>query len=136
MATIVVAQANEAPKNADTKDPPVSTTTEIHDNEVASVQLETGDYVNFDRDYGISGMPAHSVVMEKGEGAYLWDINGKRYIDLLSAYSSANQGHCHPKIVKAVVEQSQRLMIPGRAVHTREYTSLCKRVCDVSRYSA
>jgi hypothetical protein len=93
--------------------------------------LNACDYVEYDQRFGIEGMPAHPVVMMRAAGAYLWDISGKRYIDLLSAFSAANQGHCHPRIVNAVVEQTRKLMIPGRAVHTIEYTMLCKRLCEV-----
>lgn len=55
------------------------------------------------------------VVLSKGEGVYVWDVDGKRYYDFLSAYSAVNQGHCHPKIIHALVEQAQRLTLTSRA---------------------
>ncbi|MFC7526571.1 ornithine--oxo-acid transaminase [Parapedobacter sp. GCM10030251] len=57
------------------------------------------------------------VVLERGEGVYLWDVEGKRYYDFLSGYSAVNQGHCHPKIVKALVDQAQKLTLTSRAFH-------------------
>lgn len=57
------------------------------------------------------------VVLEKGEGVYVWDVEGKRYFDFLSAYSAVNQGHCHPRIVGALVEQAQKLTLTSRAFY-------------------
>lgn len=57
------------------------------------------------------------VVLEKGQGVYLWDVEGKRYFDFLSAYSAVNQGHCHPKIVKALIDQAQVLTLTSRAFY-------------------
>jgi ornithine--oxo-acid transaminase len=56
-------------------------------------------------------------VLERGEGVYVWDIDGKRYYDFLSGYSAVNQGHCHPKIVQSFIEQSQKLTLTSRAFH-------------------
>lgn len=58
------------------------------------------------------------VVLERGEGVYLWDVDGKRYYDFLSGYSAVNQGHCHPKIVGALVAQAQKLTLTSRAFHS------------------
>lgn len=58
------------------------------------------------------------VVLERGEGVYLWDVDGKRYFDFLSGYSAVNQGHCHPKIVAALIEQAKRLTLTSRAFHS------------------
>src|SRR5688572_27545821 len=55
------------------------------------------------------------VVLERGEGVYVWDVEGKRYYDFLSAYSAVNQGHCHPKIVNAMIEQAKKLTLTSRA---------------------
>jgi len=58
------------------------------------------------------------VVLERGQSAYVWDVEGKRYFDFLSGYSAVNQGHCHPKIVAAMIEQAQRLTLTSRAFHS------------------
>jgi ornithine--oxo-acid transaminase len=58
------------------------------------------------------------VVLNKGEGVYLWDVDGKRYYDFLSGYSAVNQGHCHPKIIASFIEQAQKLTLTSRAFHS------------------
>jgi ornithine--oxo-acid transaminase len=67
--------------------------------------------------YGAHNYHPLPVVLEKGEGVYVWDVDGKKYFDFLSAYSAVNQGHCHPKIVKAMVEQAQKLTLTSRAFY-------------------
>ncbi|MGN7812613.1 MULTISPECIES: ornithine--oxo-acid transaminase [Flavobacterium] len=67
--------------------------------------------------YGAHNYHPLPVVLEKGEGVYVWDVDGKRYYDFLSAYSAVNQGHCHPKIVKAMIDQAQTLTLTSRAFY-------------------
>ncbi len=67
--------------------------------------------------YGAQNYHPLPVVLSKGEGVFVWDVEGKKYYDFLSAYSSLNQGHCHPKIVNALIEQSQRLTLTSRAFY-------------------
>ncbi|MCA0131669.1 ornithine--oxo-acid transaminase [Winogradskyella alexanderae] len=67
--------------------------------------------------YGAQNYHPLPVVLSRGEGVYVWDVEGKKYFDFLSAYSSLNQGHCHPKIVKAMTEQAQRLTLTSRAFY-------------------
>ena len=67
--------------------------------------------------YGAHNYHPLPVVLEKGEGIYVWDVNGKRYFDFLSAYSAVNQGHCHPKIVEAMTEQAKKLALTPRAFY-------------------
>jgi len=67
--------------------------------------------------YGAHNYHPLPVVLEKGEGVYVWDVDGKKYFDFLSAYSAVNQGHCHPKIVGAMLEQAQRLTLTSRAFY-------------------
>lgn len=67
--------------------------------------------------YGAQNYHPLPVVLSKGEGVYVWDVEGKKYYDFLSAYSSLNQGHCHPKIVKAMTDQAQRLTLTSRAFY-------------------
>jgi ornithine--oxo-acid transaminase len=59
------------------------------------------------------------VVLERGEGIYVWDVEGKQYVDFLSGYSSVNQGHCHPRIVKSLVDQASKLTLTSRAFHSK-----------------
>ncbi|WP_026730282.1 ornithine--oxo-acid transaminase [Flavobacterium denitrificans] len=67
--------------------------------------------------YGAHNYHPLPVVLEKGEGVYVWDVHGKKYFDFLSAYSAVNQGHCHPKIVQAMVDQAQKLTLTSRAFY-------------------
>ena len=67
--------------------------------------------------YGAHNYHPLPVVLERGEGIYVWDTDGKRYFDFLSAYSAVNQGHCHPKIVKAMTDQAQKLALTSRAFY-------------------
>jgi ornithine--oxo-acid transaminase len=68
--------------------------------------------------YGAHNYHPLPVVLERGEGVYLWDVEGKRYYDFLSAYSAVNQGHCHPRIIGAMVEQARKLTLVSRAFHS------------------
>ena len=75
------------------------------------------EYMDREAKYGAHNYHPLPVVLEKGEGIYVWDVNGKRYFDFLSAYSAVNQGHCHPKIVEAMTEQAKKLSLTSRAFY-------------------
>lgn len=75
------------------------------------------DYMAREDKYGAHNYHPLPVVLEKGEGVYLWDVEGKQYFDFLSAYSAVNQGHCHPKIVNALSEQASKLTLTSRAFY-------------------
>ena len=74
------------------------------------------------------------VVLSRGEGIYLWDVEGKKYFDFLSGYSSLNQGHCHPRLVDALVKQGQRLTLTSRAFHSDQLGSYAKFMCRLFGY--
>ena len=75
------------------------------------------NFINKEKLYGANDYHPIPVVLEKGKGVYLWDINGKKYYDFLSSYSAVNQGHCHPRLVKKFQEQSSKLTLTSRAFH-------------------
>ncbi len=75
------------------------------------------DYIARENKFGAHNYHPLPVVLEKGEGPFVWDVDGKRYFDFLSAYSAVNQGHCHPKIVGAMVEQAKKLTLTSRAFY-------------------
>jgi len=79
--------------------------------------LSVKEYMDRESSYGAHNYHPLPVVLERGEGIYVWDVEGKRYFDFLSAYSAVNQGHCHPRIVKALIEQSQKLALTSRAFY-------------------
>jgi len=75
------------------------------------------ELIELENKYGAHNYHPLPVVIERGEGVYVWDVNGKQYFDFLSAYSAVNQGHCHPKILKAFMEQAQKLTLTSRAFY-------------------
>jgi ornithine--oxo-acid transaminase len=83
-----------------------------------SIPDKTSYYLQLEEKYGAHNYHPLPVVLTKGEGVYVWDVEGKRYFDFLSGYSAVNQGHCHPRIVGALIEQSQRLTLTSRAFHS------------------
>ncbi len=74
------------------------------------------------------------VVLNKGEGVFLWDVEGKRYYDFLSAYSAVNQGHCHPRIINALIEQAKELTLTSRAFYNDKLGVAEKYVCETFGY--
>ncbi len=75
------------------------------------------------------------VVLERGEGAWVWDVDGKKYLDCLSAYSAVNQGHCHPAIVKAAQEQAARLTLTSRAFHNDQMGPFLHQLCELTGFA-
>ncbi len=74
------------------------------------------------------------VVLTKGQGVYVWDENGKRYIDMMSAYSAVSHGHCHPKVVAALVEQASKLSIPSRAYFNDQLGPFLEELCQLTGF--
>ena len=73
--------------------------------------MRSQDYINREDKFGAHNYHPLPVVLEKGEGTFVWDVDGKKYYDFLSAYSAVNQGHCHPKIIGAMAEQASKLTL-------------------------
>ncbi|MCY2687276.1 ornithine--oxo-acid transaminase [Salinimicrobium sp. TH3] len=82
-----------------------------------SEKISSREAIELEDKYGAHNYHPLPVVLEKGEGVYVWDVEGKKYYDFLSAYSAVNQGHCHPRIVGAMTEQAQKLTLTSRAFH-------------------
>jgi ornithine--oxo-acid transaminase len=96
-------------------------------------QMETPtrtDFLALEAEYGARNYKPLDVILTRGEGVYVWDVDGRRYLDALSAYSAVNQGHCHPRILKAMTDQAQRLTLTSRAFRNDQlglfYEELCK----------
>lgn len=81
-------------------------------------QTKTQSFIEREELYNAHNYHPLPVVLSKGKGAFVWDVEGKKYFDFLSGYSAVNQGHCHPKIVNALIEQSQQLTLTSRAFHS------------------
>ena len=85
--------------------------------------------------YGAHNYHPLPVVLSRGEGVYVWDIDGKKYFDFLSAYSAVNQGHCHPKIIGALQDQSSKLTLTSRAFHNNVLGGFEKFLTDLFGYN-
>lgn len=86
-------------------------------NNNTTVSSNTQKYLDLENTYGAHNYHPIPVVLEKGEGVYLFDVDGKKYFDFLSGYSAVNQGHCHPAIIKTLQEQAAKLTLTSRAFH-------------------
>lgn len=94
--------------------------------------MKTKDYINLERHYGANNYAPLDVVLTKGEGVWVEDTEGKRYLDCLSAYSAVNQGHCHPKIMQTAIDQMQKLTLTSRAFRNDQLALLYKELCELT----
>jgi len=92
--------------------------------------MKTNDYLDLELKYGAHNYHPLPVVLCKGEGVFVWDVEGNKYYDFLSAYSAVNQGHCHPRIIKALNDQAELLTLTSRAFHNDVLGSFEKYACD------
>ena len=83
-----------------------------------SITAHSQQYIDLEAKYGAHNYHPLPVVLNRGEGVFVWDVDGKRYYDFLSGYSAVNQGHCHPRIIAALTEQAQKLTLTSRAFHS------------------
>jgi ornithine--oxo-acid transaminase len=84
--------------------------------------------------YGAHNYHPLDVVVERGEGVYLWDVDGRRYMDFLSAYSAVNQGHNHPRIAEALIAQARRLALTSRAFRNDRFPPLLEKLCRITGF--
>lgn len=96
--------------------------------------MSTQEAIALEERFGAHNYHPLPVVLSKGEGVFLWDVDGKRYYDFLSAYSAVNQGHCHPRIVNALVEQAKQLTLTSRAFYNDKLGLAEKYVCELFGY--
>ena len=96
--------------------------------------MHTADYINLERTYATHTYTPLNVVLSRGEGVWVWDVEGKKYLDCLSAYSALNQGHRHPRIIAAMLEQAQRVTLTSRAFYNDQFPLLAKELCDLTGY--
>ena len=90
--------------------------------------------INLENEFGAHNYHPLPVVLSRGEGVYVWDVEGKKYYDFLSAYSAVNQGHCHPKIIEALIEQASILTLTSRAFHNNVLGEYEKYVTNLFGY--
>ena len=101
---------------------------------VSAVAGNTEYFLNLEEKHGAHNYHPLPVVLTRGQGVFVWDVEGKRYFDFLSGYSALNQGHCHPKIISALVEQAQKLTLTSRAFHSDLLAQYSKYITDYFRY--
>ena len=85
---------------------------------VLSTASQTGYFIDLENQYGAHNYHPLPVVLKRGKGIYVWDVEEKKYYDFLSAYSAVNQGHCHPRIIQSLIDQAQTLTLTSRAFHS------------------
>lgn len=95
---------------------------------------KTQYYLDLEDQYGAHNYHPLPVVLNRGEGVYLWDVDNKRYFDFLSGYSAVNQGHCHPTIIAALIEQAQKLTLTSRAFHSELLSEFTQFITDYFGY--
>jgi ornithine--oxo-acid transaminase len=93
-------------------------------------QTTSQKIIDLENKYGAHNYHPLPVVLNRGEGVYVWDVDGKKYYDFLSAYSAVNQGHCHPKIVSAMTQQAQTLTLTSRAFYNDMLGKYEKFACE------
>jgi len=108
----------------------------IHKQEAKSDNSKTRAVIALENQYSASNYHPLPVVFEQASGCSVTDVDGKVYIDCLSAYSATNQGHCHPKIVAALTEQASRLTLSSRAFHSEVYGRYAKKITELLGFEA
>ncbi len=96
--------------------------------------MQPEDYIHLEDTYATNTYHPIDVVIERGEGVWVWDVEGKRYLDCLSAYSALNQGHRHPRILQALYRQAERLTLTSRAFRNDQLPLLAKELCELTGY--
>ncbi|MCU0464040.1 MAG: ornithine--oxo-acid transaminase [Anaerolineae bacterium] len=96
--------------------------------------MNAQDYIALEAKFGAKNYKPLDVVLERGEGIWVWDVEGRRYLDFLSAYSAVNQGHAHPVILKAMIDQASRLPLTSRAFRNNQYPLMAQELCELTGY--
>ena len=94
--------------------------------------MKSNEYILLEDEFGAHNYKPLDVVIERGEGIWVWDVDGKKYLDCLSAYSAVNQGHCNPRIMNAMFEQAKKLTLTSRAFRNDQLGPLYKELCELT----
>lgn len=98
------------------------------------LEMTSQDYIDLENQYNAKNYKPLDVVLERGEGIWVYDVEGKRYLDFLSAYSAVNQGHAHPRILNAMIEQAKKLPLTSRAFRNDQLPLFAQHLCDLTGY--
>jgi ornithine--oxo-acid transaminase len=96
--------------------------------------MDTKDFIVLEDLYGAHNYHPLDIVITRGKGIWVWDVEGDKYLDFLSAYSAVNQGHCHPRILKALEVQARKLTLTSRAFRNDQWPLLAKELCELTGY--
>lgn len=96
--------------------------------------MTSAELIAIEEQYGAHNYHPLDVVVERAQGPWVWDVEGKRYLDCLAAYSAVNQGHCHPRLVKVMQEQAQKLTLTSRAFRNNLWPLFAKEACELLGY--
>ena len=96
--------------------------------------MDTKDFIDLEDLYGAHNYHPLDVVIARGKGVWVWDVEGKKYLDFLSAYSAVNHGHCHPRLVKVLKDQGEKLTLTSRAFRNDQWPLLAKELCELTGY--
>jgi len=96
--------------------------------------MDTKDFIDLEDLYGAHNYHPLDVVLTRGKGVWVWDVEGKKYLDFLSAYSAVNHGHCHPRLVKVLKDQGEKLTLTSRAFRNDQWPLLAKELCELTDY--
>lgn len=94
--------------------------------------MHTNEFIKLENRLGAHNYKPLDVVLCKGSGVWVWDVEGKKYLDCLSAYSAVNQGHCHPKIMEALIDQANKLTLTSRAFRNDQLGPLYRELCELT----
>jgi ornithine--oxo-acid transaminase len=94
--------------------------------------MKPQEYIQLEQKLGAHNYKPLDVVLTRGEGVWVWDVDGRKYLDCLSAYSAVNQGHCHPKIAQTMIEQGQRLTLTSRAFRNDQLALFYQDLCELT----
>jgi ornithine--oxo-acid transaminase len=106
----------------------------MHSGLITAEHLNTRDFIELENQYGAHNYHPLDVVIERAEGVWVYDVEGKRYLDCLAAYSAVNQGHCHPEILKALVEQAHKVTLTSRAFRNDQLPLFYKELHELTGY--
>jgi ornithine--oxo-acid transaminase len=99
---------------------------------VETQQFSSADLIRLAETYSAHNYHPLPVVLSRGEGVWVWDVEGNKYMDMLSSYSALNQGHLHPAIIKAAREQMGKITLTSRAFHNDRFGAFCKLICEIA----
>ena len=98
----------------------------------ATTLLNTQSFIDLENEFGAHNYEPLDIVLARGQGVWVWDVDGNKYLDMLASYSALNQGHCHPRILTALIEQAKKLTLVSRAFRSDQLGPFYKEICEMT----